>query len=249
MRSSLVNTKGVSGVTVNESAESEWVAIGDRIRTAREQAGMSVRALARRVEVSPSHVSQVERGLAKFSVRTLYSVVNELGVSMDSLFDDTSVAAPVQDLAGDAVSTGADGPLEREGIVLRAHSRPAIPLASGTRWERLTPRPESGAEFIEVVYPPAMEADMDAVTFARHSSREYGVVITGTLTVQVGFEKSELRAGDSIAFDSMIPHRFWNETSDEVRCVWFIWDSPHSERGSDGRPASADPHVTPVRGA
>jgi transcriptional regulator with XRE-family HTH domain len=240
-----VNTRG-NQVTVNESAESEWVTIGDRIRTAREAAGMSVRALARRIEVSPSHVSQVERGLAKFSVRTLYSVVNELGVSMDSLFDDTPAVAPAQDLT-QRVPSGAEEPLERDGIVLRAHSRPAIPLASGTRWERLTARPESGAEFLEVVYPPAQDPELEAVSFARHASREYGVVISGTLTVQVGFEKSELHAGDSIAFDSMIPHRFWNETSAEVRCVWFIWDSPHSDQDTDGRSSvRADPHVTPA---
>lgn len=233
-------------MSVNEPAESEWVAIGDRIRTARESAGMSVRALARRVEVSPSHVSQVERGLAKFSVRTLYSVVNELGLSMDSLFDDASAVAPPQDLPQRPVSIGVEDALERDGIVLRSHSRPAIPLAGGTRWERLTARPESGAEFLEVVYPPAQDTSLEAVSFARHSSREYGIVISGTLTVQVGFEKSELHAGDSIAFDSMIPHRFWNETSDEVRCVWFIWDSPQAERDADGRSSGADPHVTPA---
>ncbi len=221
-------------MTVNE-AESEWVAIGERLRTARESARMSVRELARRVEVSPSHVSQVERGLAKFSVRTLYSVVNELGVSMDSLFADTAAAAPVEEMTAPA-ATGPDDPLERDGIVLRAERRPTIPLASGTRWERLTPRPESGAEFIEVVYPPVQEADLHAVSFARHSSREYGIVVRGRLTVQVGFEKSELGPGDSIAFDSMIPHRFWNETSEEVRCVWFIQETPHSEGDHEGRP-------------
>lgn len=234
-------------MTVNESAESEWVAIGDRIRTAREKAGMSVRELARRVAVSPSHVSQVERGLTKFSVRTLYNVVNELGVSMDSLFDDTPAVAPAHDPAG-AASAGHDDSLERDGIVLRAHRRPTIPLASGTRWERLTPRPESGAEFIEVVYPPLQEANLGAVAFAQHSSREYGIVVSGTLTVQVGFDKSDLGPGDSIAFDSMIPHRFWNETADEVRCVWFIRDSPRTER--DGEASSVSHHAQegPVSG-
>jgi transcriptional regulator with XRE-family HTH domain len=236
-------------VTVNEQVESEWVAIGERIRTARESARMSVRELARRVEVSPSHVSQVERGLAKFSVRTLYSVVNELGVSMDSLFADTSALAPVQDLKPAAASRGLDDSLERDGIVLRADRRPTIPLASGTRWERLTPRPESGAEFIEVVYPPVQEADLQAVSFAQHSSREYGIVIRGTLTVQVGFEKSELGPGDSIAFDSMIPHRFWNETSDEVRCVWFIRDTPHSDRDEDGRPGDVHAFGSHISGS
>lgn len=235
-------------MTVNEPVESEWVAIGDRIRTAREKTGMSVRELARRVAVSPSHVSQVERGLTKFSVRTLYSVVNELGVSMDSLFDDAPAVAPVQDPAAGAGSAGHDDSLERDGIVLRARRRPTIPLASGTRWERLTPRPESGAEFIEVVYPPLQEADLGAVSFAQHSSREYGIVVSGTLTVQVGFDRAELGPGDSIAFDSMIPHRFWNETSDEVRCVWFIRDSPHSERDDDGRPASHHAQEAPLSG-
>jgi transcriptional regulator with XRE-family HTH domain len=230
-------------MTVNEPSESEWVAIGDRIRSARESAKMSVRELARRVEVSASHVSQVERGLAQFSVRTLYSVVSELGVSMDSLFDDTSAVVPAVDLSAGARGQGATSePLVDSGIVLRVDHRPTIPLASGTRWERLTPRPESGAEFIEVVYAPAAEADLRTVSFAQHSSREYGVVVSGTLTVQVGFEKSELHPGDSIAFDSMIPHRFWNDTSDEVRCIWFIWDSPHSERGQDDQPPSVHGH-------
>lgn len=228
-------------MTVNEPSNSEWVVVGDRIRTARETAGMSVRELARRVEVSPSHVSQVERGLAQFSVRTLYSVVSELGLSMDNLFDETPVVAPVA-VASVGMAAEAEGDaLEADRIVLRSGKRPVIPLAGGTRWERLTPRPESGAEFIEVVYPPAQETDLRAVSFAQHSSREYGVVISGSLTVQVGFESSVLHAGDSIAFDSMIPHRFWNETAEEVRCIWFIWDSPHSERGdgADGRALSA----------
>lgn len=222
-------------MTASELAGSEWIAIGDRIRTARESARMSVRELARRVDVSPSHVSQVERGLAKFSVRTLYNVVNELGVSMDSLFDDAPSVAPVSDPTVPP-PTGHDDSLVKEGIVLRAGDRPTIPLASGTRWERLTARPESGAEFIEVVYPPVQEADLDAVSFARHSSREYGIVVQGTLTVQVGFEKSTLRRGDSIVFDSTIPHRFWNETSEEVRCVWFIREDAAAD-GDGDRPA------------
>ena len=49
---------------------------------------MSVRELARRIDVSASHVSQVERGLASFSVRALYNVVSVLGITMDSLFEE-----------------------------------------------------------------------------------------------------------------------------------------------------------------
>lgn len=219
-------------MTVNEHSDPEGSALGVRIRSAREAAPMSVRELARRIGVSPSHVSQVERGLASFSVRALYNVAGELGMSMDSLFGDT----PVEEAAADAkVGRRAEGPdpLADKGIVLRSEDRPTLPLAGGTRWERLTPRQESGAEFIEVVYPPAEEGASRSIDFIQHSSREYGIVISGALTVQVGFETAVLHAGDSLAFDSVVPHRFWNETDHEVRAVWFILDSPREGAESD----------------
>jgi transcriptional regulator with XRE-family HTH domain/mannose-6-phosphate isomerase-like protein (cupin superfamily) len=222
-------------LTINEPSSEELAAIGDRIRAAREKAGLSVRELARRIEVSASHVSQAERGLASFSVRALYNVVSELGISMDSLFDDSSPVGPAAAVTPSRTAATLDGPLVDSGIVLRAERRPSIPLAGGTRWERLTPRPETGAEFIEVVYPPAPPGGaLVPHDYIRHSSREYGVVVAGVLTVQVGFDQTELRVGDSIAFDSVVPHRFWNETSDEVRAIWFIWDEPHPGTSSDG---------------
>lgn len=215
-------------MTVNQPS-TEWVGIGERIRLAREGAKLSVRELARRVEVSPSHVSQVERGLAQFSVRALYNVVSELGISMDGLFDD-GVAA-LEELASEEarkepVSASGPDPLVDAKIVLRAAARPSLPLAGGTHWERLTPHRETGAEFIEVVYPPTEDPLAVPRDFIRHSSREYGLVTRGSLSVQVGFDQTVLEPGDSIAFDSEIPHRFWNATPEEVRAVWFIWDAP-----------------------
>lgn len=227
-------------MTVNEPSAAESVGVGDRIRAARETAGISVRELARRAKVSPSHVSQVERGLASFSVRTLYNVVSELGLSMDTLFDDPPVVAADRTVLGASGGRGSgdehprrgEDPLVENGTVLRVGDRPTIPLAGGTQWERLTARPESGAEFIEVVYPPAGPNSTQPKDFIQHSSREYGLVISGTLTVRVGFETTTLSEGDSIVFNSVVPHRFWNETPEEVRAVWFIHDLPKSESDS-----------------
>src|SRR5438552_141093 len=61
-------------------------AIGPRLRQAREHKNMSVRGLARYVGVSPSLVSQIERGRVMPSVGTLYSIANELGLVVDDLF-------------------------------------------------------------------------------------------------------------------------------------------------------------------
>ncbi len=72
------------------------------------------------------------------------------------------------------------------------------------------------------------------------------MVTRGALTVQVGFDQTVLRQGDSIAFDSHIPHRFWNATADEVRAVWFIWDEERSGEGPTRPQAEADAQPTPL---
>jgi transcriptional regulator with XRE-family HTH domain len=233
------------------SAPEEWIRVGERLRQAREDAHLSVRELARRVDVSPGHISNVERGLASLSVRSLYALVTELGISMDSLFvssespagDRDATVADLDDLhvnqtqvddpevvdpplaATPHSRTDSIGPLEQKGIVLRQAKRPAIPLPTGTRWERLTPEPERGAEFIEVIYPPN-ESGTVPHEFIRHPSREYGIIVEGELTIQVGFDVAVLTTGDSIAFNSTTPHRYWNATGSTVRAIWFIWDSP-----------------------
>ena len=53
--------------------------------------------------------------------------------------------------------------------------------------------------------------------FIRHIGREYGIIIQGTLSVQVGFGRAEMHVGDSIAFDSSIPHRFSHQTAQRHR--------------------------------
>ncbi len=227
---------------MNESeAASEWLTVGERIRASREAVGMSIRELGRRIDVSASHVSQVERGLAAFSVRALYNVVSALGISMDSLFEEavTTDGEPIVPLA-EAVATAQNTSLDEAGIVLRGNARPAIRLKSGPRWERLTPRAEDGAEFIEVVYDSAPGAQPPE-DFIRHGGREYGVIVAGTLNAQVGFSQAQMQVGDSIAFDSSIPHRFWNSSAEPVRAVWFVLDE-RTDAGARGRGSSAERH-------
>src|SRR5579862_6776838 len=61
--------------------------IGPRLRDRRLELGMTARELARRVDCSPSLISQVERGRAVPSVSTLWALVTALRISMDRLFD------------------------------------------------------------------------------------------------------------------------------------------------------------------
>ncbi len=206
-----------TGGTVSESSlvqdnGEEWQHVGARIREARHRVNMSARELAAGIGVSPQHVSQVERGLSSFSASVLYSAANMLGISLDSLFGSTSPS-----LERPASTQGK----RDSGVVLRHADRPTIQLRNGPRWERLTASPEPDAEFLEVVYPPVATQATDS-GLTRHAGREYGVILTGRLRVDIGFESTVLEAGDSVAFDSLTPHRFRNASDEETRAVWFV---------------------------
>jgi transcriptional regulator with XRE-family HTH domain len=183
--------------------------LGRRIRAERERAGVSVRALARSIGVSPSLLSQVERGLAQPSVGTLWAIVRELDLSLDSLFAD-----------GD----GAGGQEDGRADVQRAGDRRAIDLAGGVRWERLTQGADAHVDFAHVTYEPG--GDSGAVPLASHAGREYGYVLEGRLRIQVGDEEIELGPGDAIRFGSRTPHRLWVEGPERVRTVWFNLSAP-----------------------
>ena len=54
----------------------------------------------------------------------------------------------------------------------------------------------------------------------RHAGREFGLVLSGRLGVTVGFDDYLLEPGDSISFESTIPHRLHNDGDDVVRAIW-----------------------------
>ena len=203
--------------------------VGSRLRAERERQRLSLRELARRLDVSASLISQVELGKATPSVGTLYAIVSELGMSLDELFFEPRTAdgrlGVVRPDDADA-SRGRTGPVEP---VVRADQRKAIQLDSGVRWERLTSVTEHDADFLYVVYAVG-GASCAEDSLMRHAGREYGHVIAGRLGVTVGFETYELGPGDSIAFDSTMPHRLFNAGDVPAEGIWFVFG-----RGGDPR--------------
>lgn len=63
-------------------------AIGARIKAAREKAGMTQEDLAAALEMSPTHISVIERGVKSPKLETLVNIANALNVSSDTLLQD-----------------------------------------------------------------------------------------------------------------------------------------------------------------
>ena len=106
-------------------------------------------------------------------------------------------------------------------------------LEHGVRWERLNPVPEAAADFLEIYYDVGGGA-MSGDQAMRHNGREYGLVLEGVLCIQIGFETYTLEAGDSVVFDSTVPHHSWNGGDVPVRAVWFEI-KPEPTAGPRGR--------------
>jgi transcriptional regulator with XRE-family HTH domain len=205
------------------------VHLGASIRAAREQRGLSLRELARRVNVSPSFISQIELGKANPSVGTLYTVVSVLGTTLDDLIGEQPVdSAP--DLAdASPAEGGSPGPWPRVDVPVQpAAGRRRLEM-SGVVWERLTHDHDPFVDFLHVEYAPG-SSSCAPDQLMRHGGREYGHLLGGRLDIEVGFETYSLGPGDSIHFDSMTPHRLSNPYDERCTAVWFVL-----ERRYDGR--------------
>lgn len=214
--------------TPPEQSASDRHVLGARLREARQRRGIGVRELSRQTKCSASLISQIELGKIAPSVSTLYALTSLLGVSMDSLFvTEERLDAELPDRPEPSpppISMPATT-LADKGVVQRRTTRPHISLEHGVRWERLNPAPEAGAEFLEILYDVG-GGSVSGDKAIRHNGREYGLVLEGILSVQVGFETYTLEAGDSVAFDSAVPHRIWNGGDVPVRAVWFELKPP-----------------------
>ncbi|KHL13275.1 UNVERIFIED_CONTAM: hypothetical protein LK11_32595 [Mumia flava] len=177
------------------------VRLGARLRELREAAGVSMRALAGELGISPSALSQIERGVMQPSVNRLVEIVTALDVPLASVFDES-------------------GGAESGVMVGRAWETGPVELAEGVTYRRLSPVPVAGAELFESTYPPGAASSQHRQLLV-HRGREVGSVTAGELTVVVGEERYVLGVGDSITFAAATPHLVSNDGTETAVAVWL----------------------------
>ncbi len=184
-------------------------------------------------------LSQIETGKVFPSVRSLYGIAIALNVSVDYFFPEqhdgraipvsseesalgTMTASEMRDarLKGEA---GIDQEFvpdtQSSSPVVHAGTRPMIELKGRVTWSRLTALAEKGAEFLEITYAPGA---MSGVSMSHHEGREFGLILEGELVVELGFESYTLCKGDSIIFESTVPHRLINKSAQPMSAVWVV---------------------------
>ena len=69
----------------------DWSVVGKRIQAAREKAGYTQEELAAELDMSPTHISVLERGVKPPKLETFVRIANTLAVSADTLLQDVVV--------------------------------------------------------------------------------------------------------------------------------------------------------------
>jgi DNA-binding XRE family transcriptional regulator/quercetin dioxygenase-like cupin family protein len=218
--------------------------IGRRLAAHRAQRGMRVAELAREVGVTPSLISQIERGMSRPSVSTLFGIAQALDVPVDAFFREPQPpAAAAAQPDGSPGYGGADGANAPGGAgdgrtpagpgqataaggryAVRRDGRAVIDIEGGVRWERLTRSTLDHLDFFELVYEPGAESHPRQYT---HPGTEMVLVMSGCLEITIGFERYLLEPGDSIDFPSSMPHRYLNPSAQTARAVTVIlYDCP-----------------------
>lgn len=189
-----------SAVTVD--TEETVRAIGSRIRELRRARNLTLGTVAEHTGLSVSLLSMVERGRTGPSIGTLVAVANALGVHMSDLFDRRAAG-------------GLSDPVHR-----RAH-QPTYETAEGVTRRVVRTDDERGFEIAVNEYTPGT---CSSSTPVHHDGHELGLLLDGSLTVELDGRSHTLRPGDAISYDSQVPHRLSNLGRRRARAIWVNLD-------------------------
>lgn len=172
--------------------------IGTEIRKLRQEQSISIEQLSEMTKLSTGLISQVERNITGPSVTTLWKIAKALNVSINYFFDE----------------------YEEIGCVVRKNKRKKIVLPdSKVTYELLSPNLRGKIEHLLVEIEPGEYNTKDLIS---HEGEECGYIIKGTLKIKLGNKEYILEEGDSICFDSSIPHRYVNAGKEKVISVWAM---------------------------
>lgn len=168
--------------------------VGERLKAIRQMKGLSQRELAKRVGVTNSTISMIEKNSVSPSVSSLKKVLSGIPISIGDFF--------ILDFES----------MEPESVVFQADELPDIG-ANNVSLKLIGASVKGRSmDLLHESYEPGADTGPEML---QHPGEEGGIVISGEIELTVGFQIYHLKPGDGYYFNSNRPHRFRN-VSDEI---------------------------------
>lgn len=181
--------------------------LGIQLRSLRKAKQLSLQQVAETAGLSIGMVSQIERGLASPSIKSLRKLSDALDVPIGWFFHN-DVGRPTAEL---------------DTIVRREDRRQLrLPMVGSTAdlmvVELLTPDLSGDIELLLMTLEPGF----DSGTAHKHRGEEAGLVLSGALELWLGDKHLLINQGDSFRFSSATPHRYASASDRTTQVVWAL---------------------------
>ncbi len=172
-----------------------------RLKALRRQSQLSLEMLAQRTGLTKSYLSKLERSVSEPSISTVLKLADAYKLSVSELI---GVDQKEDDIAC-VVRHNERTPLDQRG---QEH---------GFRYEAVAGKRVIKSMNPFVMYPPKIN-EAKPVSFP-HPGEEFMFVIRGTVSITVGTKSFDLGVGDSIYFDSELPHKITTISEEEAEVL------------------------------
>lgn len=178
----MADTVRAPGEGDSADAEASARALGARIRALRKRRGLTLTQAAAEAELSHSFLSQVERGLERLSMASLFRIARTLGTTQQDLLTE-------------------DDPERPRGSYHVYRQSSASPVDAGTG--PVAVLAQHRARFLPMIFTGRF--DDDGLRW-EHDEEEFVYVLDGELIVTFGDEQVVLHAGDAAYYEGGIAH-------------------------------------------
>lgn len=171
--------------------------LGERLRSRRKAMGKTLQQVATESGLTVGFISQIERGISKPSLSSLYSVAKALETPVDQFVSH---------------------PLERtHENISRVGKRQTFKLDNSARVYEFLERgfPEAQLNACITHLPPGFVSDI-----MRHEGEDFIYLVRGKVIYEVDGVEHLLGAGDTLHFPSSSPHRLRNIGDEVATELW-----------------------------
>ncbi len=198
------------GAGIQKAAPDTEFSVGRRLRALRAERDFSIRALAQKSRLSVNTLSLIENGRTSPSVATLQQLAGALAVPMTAFFEN--------------------GTPRNRLVHTKSGKRRVAPFTHGTLESLGGSLTNSTAEpFLVKLAPNAGSGSQQIV----HTGYEFVFCLTGRIAYTIEDQMYLLEPGDSLLFESHLPHRWQNVESRPSEFLLLLCPSDAHDRPTD----------------
>ncbi|NJN67575.1 MAG: cupin domain-containing protein [Chloroflexaceae bacterium] len=176
--------------------------VGRCLRTLRKERSLSIRSLAEKSGLAVNTLSLIENGKTSPSVSTLQQIATVLQVPITAFFETDIPREPI--------------------VYLKARSRPCATFDHGLLEDLGRGMADRTLEPLVVTLEPNAGSGPQPIV---HTGVEFVFCLEGRIVYTVREQTYELEPGDSLLFESHLPHTWHNGTSTVAKAILVLCPS------------------------